>query len=53
MSLINSMLCKFEINYAIFFSIISGNTILLFSYQLSLYIAYFSIAEGWLLLDIG
>ena len=29
MSLINSKLCKFEINYAIFFSVISGNTILL------------------------
>ena len=27
MSLINSKLCKVEINYAIFFSIISGNTI--------------------------
>ena len=28
MSLIYSKLCKFEINYAIFFSIISGNTII-------------------------
>ena len=27
MSLINSKLCKFQIKYAIFFSIISGNTI--------------------------
>ena len=27
MSLINSKLCKFEIDYAIFFSIISRNTI--------------------------
>ena len=28
MSLINSKLCKLEINYALFFSIISGNTII-------------------------
>ena len=28
MSLINSKLCKFEIDYAIFFSIIYGNTII-------------------------
>ena len=27
MSLINSKLCKFDMNYAIFFSIISGNTV--------------------------
>ena len=27
MSLINNKLCKFEINYAKFYSIISGNTI--------------------------
>ena len=29
MSLINSKLCKLELNHAIFFSIISGNTIYL------------------------
>ena len=32
LSLINSKLCEFDINYAIFFSIISGNTIRVYLY---------------------
>ena len=45
MSLINSKLCKFEMNYAIFFSIISGNTIITLS-SLAIFLTYYSMGMG-------